>query len=90
MQLPLWLVILLSLLLVLGALGWVMLMRRGSVRTVTGVANEPELPSKIEAIKRYREQHKVSLKEAKDAVEAQLSGASQASEPPNARARTKP
>jgi hypothetical protein len=38
-------------------------------------ADAPPGTSKIERIKRYREQHGVGLKQAKDAVEAELAGA---------------
>jgi ribosomal protein L7/L12 len=80
MVLPVWLVVLLGVLLVFGALGWVVLLRGGSVRSLSS-GHKTELPAKIEAIKRYRELHNVSLKEAKEAVEAQLGGQQTAARP---------
>ena len=51
---------------------WVTRRRRGTA-SLRPPANTPAL-NKIELIKRYREQYGVSLAEATEAVEAQLTG----------------
>lgn len=86
MELPTWLVVLLGAAFALAALIGTRAARRGGVRIVPSGPETSEGLGKIERIKRYREQHRVGLKEAKQAVEALERGEQLAAPPPGAAA----